>query len=132
LERGGADFRPVYHKPLKENHPWPTPVGFLNGGSTAYYQNDRGLASVDPRNPDREVVVPTQGTPEVVESLPGSKLVAFLQREGDKPALRIAAPTGASVLTLPFSAQDLLLQRQGNALLLGVDQTILRLEVRIQ
>jgi hypothetical protein len=59
-------------------------------------------------------------------------LVAFLQREGDKPALRIAAPTGASVLTLPFSAQDLLLQRQGNALLLGVDQTILRLEVRIQ
>ena len=132
LERGGADFRPVYHKPLKDNHPWPTPLGFLSGGTVAYYENERGLSFVDPRNPDHEATVATQGTPETLESLPASKLVAFLQRDGAQSALRIASPTGASLMTFPFSAQDLLLQRQGNALILGVDQTLLRLEVKIQ
>jgi len=58
--------------------------------------------------------------------------LAFVQRDGEREALRIASFTGASLLTLPFSSQDLLLSRQGNTLFLGIDQTLLRLEVRIQ
>jgi hypothetical protein len=132
LERGGSEFRPVFHKPLKENHPWPTPLGFLNSGSLAYYETEVGLAFLDPRNPEKEVVVPTQGNPIAMESLPGGRLVAFVQKNGDKTDLRVATQEGASVLKLPFSSQDVLLQRQGNFLFLGVDQTLLRLEVLIQ
>jgi len=132
LERGGADFRPVFHKPLKESRPWPTPLGFLNGGTLAYYETELGLAFLDPKSPQDEVIVPTQGSPVVLESLPGGALVAFVQREGDRAALRIASISGASVFTLPFSARDLLLKVQADSLFLGVDQTLLRLEVRIQ
>ncbi len=132
LERGGSEFRPVFHKPLKESRPWPTPLGFLNGGTLAYYETENGLAFLDPRSPDREVVVPTQGNPIALESLPGGRLVAFVQRERERTELRVATQDGASVLKLPFTSQETLLQRQGNFLFLGVDQTLLRLEVRVQ
>lgn len=132
LERGGADFRPIFHKPLKEASPWPTPLGFLNNGALAYYENDRGLAVLDPRSPDHEVVIASQGKPLVVEALPGGHLLAFVERSSDRTSLRVASITGVSLLTLPFAFQDLLLQSQGNTLFLGVDQTLLRMEVRVQ
>lgn len=132
LERGGNDFRPVFHKPLKENRPWPTPLGFLNTGALAYYETDHGIAFLDPRSPEREQIVSTGGSPLVLESLPGGRLVAFVERSGDRSTLRIASTEGASVLNLPFSSQDLLLKRQGSFVFLGLDQTLLRLEVRIQ
>lgn len=132
LERGGSEFRPVFHKALKENRPWPTPLGFLNEGSLAYYETEKGLAFLDPRSPDHEVVVPVQGSPVLLEALPVAGLVAFVQRDGDRSVLRVASPQGVSVLTLPFSARDLLLKEQGDSLFLGADQTLLRLEVRVQ
>jgi len=132
LERGGAEFRPVFHKALKESRPWPTPLGFLSGGSMAYYETEKGLAFVDPKSPEQEVVVPVQGSPLLLEALPKAHLVVFVQKDGENSALRVASPDGASVLTLPFSARDLLLDLQGESLFLGVDQTLLRLEVRIQ
>lgn len=132
LERGGSDFRPVFHKALKETRPWPTPLGFLGAGNVSYYETDRGLAFLDPRSPDHEVVLPVSGSPLAVETLPGGKLVAFVQNEGTRSTLRVASTTGSSLLTLPFASGDLLLKRQGNSLFLGVDQTLLRLEVRIQ
>jgi len=132
LEKGGSDFRPVFHKALKENSPWPTPVGFLNQGKLAYYQTEKGLALLDPRSPEQEVVVPTQGAPTLLQALPGDRLVAFIQSDGDRLALRVASVAGVSLLTLPFSAQNLLLKRQGKTVFLGIDQTLLRLEVRVQ
>jgi len=132
LERGGSEFRPVFHKPLKENRPWPTPLGFFNGGKLAYYQTEAGLAFLDPRDPQHEVVMPVHGSPYLLRGLPGTDLIAFIEKDGSQAALRISSPTGASVLTLPFVSQDLLLDREGSSLYLGVDQTLLRLEVRIQ
>ena len=132
LERGGSEFRPVFHKALKENHPWPTPLGFLDGGKLAYYQTEKGLAFLDPKQPDHEVVSPVKGSPLLLQALPGTDLVSFIEREGERSALRVVSPQGTSLLTLPFSARDLLLQRQGQSLFLGADQTLLRLEVRIQ
>lgn len=132
LERGGSEFRPVFHKPLKESHPWPTPLGFLNHGRLAYYQNEKGLAFLDPKNPDHEVVAPVQGNPVLVDNVPGTDLVTFVQKDGDRAALRVSSPQGASVMTLPFTSQDLLLDSQGSSLFVGVDQTLLRLEVKIQ
>lgn len=132
LERGGSEFRPVYHRPLKENRPWPTPLGFLDDGNLAYYETEHGLAFLDPRSPDREVVVPVGGSPLLLASLTGTGLVAFVENDGETSALRVASPKGATLLTLPFTARDLLLERQGSSLFLGVDQTLLRLEVHIQ
>jgi hypothetical protein len=132
LERGGSEFRPVFHKPLMENRPWPTPLGFLNGGRVAYYQTEKGLAFLDPRQPDREVVSVVKGSPVLLKALPGTDLISFIERDGDRAALRVVSPRGASLLTLPFSARDLLLEREGQSLFLGADQTLLKLEVRIQ
>ena len=132
LERGGSEFRPVFHKPLKESRPWPTPLGFLTNGSLAYYETERGLAFLDPQAPDHEVVVPVQGSPLLLEALPKAHLVVFVQKDGENSALRVASPDGASVLNLPFTGRDLLLDLQGESLFLGVDQTLLRLEVRVQ
>jgi len=132
LERGGSEFRPVFHKPLKESRPWPTPLGFLNGGELAYYETDAGLAFLSPSSPDRESVVPVKGSPLALVSLPKSRLVAFLESQGDQSTLRIASPAGASLLSAPFQGSDLLLQLEGNNLMVGVDQTLLRLEVRAQ
>jgi hypothetical protein len=132
LERGGSDFRPVFHKPLKERQPWPTPLGFLDGGKTAYYETDRGLVFLDPKNPDREALVTSQGVPVLVRDLPDQRLVAFVERSGDREVLRIAAPTGVSLLSLPFQSQDLILETRGTSVVLGADQTLLSFEVRIQ
>ena len=132
LERGGSEFRPVFHKALKENRPWPTPLGFLNDGSLAYYETEKGLAFLDPKSPEHEVVVQVTGSPVLLETLPVAGLVAFVQRDGDRSVLRVASPEGVSVLTLPFLARDLLLKRQGDSLFLGTDQTLLRLEVHVQ
>jgi hypothetical protein len=73
-----------------------------------------------------------QGSPVLLETLAGTNLIAFIQRDGSRSSLRVSSPDGASLLTLPFTAQNLLLTRQGESLFLGVDQTLLRLEVKIQ
>lgn len=132
LERGGSEFRPVFHKPLKETRPWSTPLGFVNRGALAYYQNERGLAFLDPRAPDQEFLVPVRGDPLVLEALPSVGLVSFLQQSGPDSALRVASPQGASLLTLPYASGEALLQRQGQALMVGLDQTLLRFEVKVQ
>ena len=90
------------------------------------------MAFLDPKQPDHEVVSPVKGSPLLLQALPGTDLVSFIEREGERSALRVVSPQGTSLLTLPFSARDLLLQRQGQSLFLGADQTLLRLEVRIQ
>jgi hypothetical protein len=130
LERGGSEFRPVYHKPLKENRPWPTPLGFL-GPSLAYYETDSGLAFLDPRNPHSEVSVAVEGTPLMLESLPQQTL-ALVEKRMTGSTLRVSTPTGASLLALPFTSSDLLVQRQSDVLMVGVDQTLLRFRVRFQ
>lgn len=130
LERGGSEFRPVYHKPLKENRPWPTPLGFL-GPSLAYYETDSGLAFLDPRNPHSEVSIAVEGTPLLLESLPQQTL-ALVEKRATGSTLRVSTPMGASLLTLPFTSSDLLVQRQSDVLMVGVDQTLLRFRVRFQ
>ncbi len=132
LEKGGSDFRPVFHKPLKESRPWPTPLGFLNGGALAYYETENGLAILDPRSPDHETVIPLQGSLAALETLSGGRLIAFVQSDGQQASLRIASLTGTSVMTLPFETRDVLLKLQGGTLLLGADQTLLTFEVKIQ
>lgn len=129
LERGGSEFRPVFHKPLKENRPWPTPLGFLSP-NLAYYETDSGLAFLDPRNPHDEVLIGVKGTPMLLEPLP-QRTLAFVEK-GATSSLRVSTPTGASLVTLPFASNDLLVQRQGDALMVGVDQTLLRFRVRFQ
>lgn len=129
LERGGSEFRPVFHKPLKESRPWPTPLGFV-GANLAYYETDSGLAFLDPRNPQAEVLIGVKGTPMLLESLPKGAL-AFVEK-GPTSSLRVSTPTGSSLLTLPFTSSDLLVQRQGDVLMVGVDQTLLRFRVRFQ
>jgi hypothetical protein len=132
LEKGGSDFRPVFHKPLKESRPWPTPLGFLNGGALAYYETENGVAVLDPRSPDHETVIPLQGSLAALETLSGGRLIAFVQSDGQQASLRIASLTGTSVMTLPFETRDVLLKLQGGTLLLGADQTLLTLEVKVQ
>ncbi len=132
LEKGGSDFRPVFHKPLKESRPWPTPLGFLNDGALAYYENESGLAILDPRSPERETVLPLAGHLAALETLQGGRLAAFVETDGSHASLRIASLKGTSVLSLPFEAHDVLLRREGGLLLLGSDQTVLTFEVRVQ
>jgi len=132
LEKGGSDFRPVFHKPLKESRPWPTPLGFLNDGALAYYETENGIGILDPKSPERETYIPFSGNLAALETLSGGKLAAFVESSGSQSALRIATLGGTPVLTLPFEARDVLLRRQGGTLLLGADQTLLTLEVRVQ
>jgi hypothetical protein len=132
LEKGGSDFRPVFHKPLKDSRPWPTPLGFINGGALAYYENENNLIFLDPRSPERETAIALRGNLAALETLSGGRLVAFVQSDGQQAALRIASLTGTSVMSLPFETRDVLLKLQGEKLLLGVDQTLLTLEVRVQ
>ena len=132
LEKGGSDFRPVFHKPLRESRPWPTPLGFLNEGALAYYENENGLAVLDPQNPGRETVIALSGHLAALDTLAGGRLAAFVQTDGSHASLRVASLTGTPVLALPFDAHEVLLRRQGGTLLLGADQTVLTLEVKIQ
>lgn len=132
LEKGGSEFRPVFHKPLKESRPWPTPLGFLAEGSLAYYQTDLGLALIHPRSPEQEIVIPTRGEPFLVQGLSDARLFVFVQESAGTADLRVASVEGASLLTLPMKYQDLFVQLSGNTMYLGMDQTLLRLEIRIQ
>jgi hypothetical protein len=132
LEKGGSDFRPVFHKPLKDSRPWPTPLGFINGGALAYYENESNLVFLDPRSPERETTIPLQGNLAALETLSGGRLVAFVQSDGHQADFRIASLTGTSVMDLPFETRDVLLKLQGGTLLLGADQTLLTLEVKVQ
>jgi len=132
LEQGGSDFRPVFHKPLKESRPWPTPLGFLNGGALAYYETENGLAILDPRSPEHETSIALDGRLAALETLQGGRLMALVQTDGTHASLRLASLTGISVLSLPFEAREVVLRRQGGILLLGLDQTLLTLEVKVQ
>lgn len=90
------------------------------------------MVFLNPRSPSDEVTLSTRGDPLQLTSVDGGHLVAFVQREGNHQDLRIASVTGVSLFTLPFSSQELFLRRQGRTLFLGVDQTLLRFEVRAQ
>jgi len=132
LERGGSDYRPVYHRPLRENHPWPTPLGFLNGKDIAYYEKVGSLGLVNPASPERETDIAIQGEIGDVVSAEGEKLIFLLDKGTPLGVLRVASTDGTPVLALPYQGSNAFLKLSRHELLLGLDQSLLLFDVRFQ
>ncbi len=130
LSRGASDYRPVFHAPLDENKPWPTWLGFLDSGRTAYYEAQNALALLDLRDTQREVRIPVAGDLQQVEYLESLDLVLLVSGSDTDHRMQLHARDGRLVFRSDFQAADFLVSTQGGRLILAADQSLITLEMR--
>jgi WD40 repeat protein len=132
LEKGGADFRPVFHKPLAENKPWPTWLGFVDAGSQSYHETESSLVLTSATNTSQVSELPFSGTLEAVHFLPDRKLVLLLSVRGTQQTLQIDSLDGHTVLKVGFAAKDVLVVPSADHLMLAIDQSLVGLHLRYE
>jgi hypothetical protein len=123
LEKGGGDFRPVFHQEIKDSRPYSTPLGFLQDDDWAYYTTPRNLTLLNLQN-DRQTVIPFQGDLRGI-TMNSSSLITAVTGYESSSLLHIWSTHGSSLLYAPFQAKDVLLFERGPLLLLIADQTVL-------
>jgi hypothetical protein len=129
LEKGGGDFRPVFHKSLTENKPWPTWLGFLDEGQLSFHEVEEAVIINQISNGAQESLLPFKGHLEDLHFLSAKKLILLLTNDKDKQSLVVDSLEGRPVLKVTFLAREVLLRTSGDTFLLGVDQSLLTMKL---
>ncbi|MEI8094082.1 MAG: hypothetical protein WCG80_07720 [Spirochaetales bacterium] len=131
LEKGGSDFRPIFHKPLSENKPWPTWLGFLDD-SLGYHEAEGAVAVSKVGDSSGETILPFDGVLGDVHFLTDRRLVLLMSGTGDRHTVQVDSLEGQAVLRLTFQAKEVLFAPTAKQFLLGLDQSLLTLQVKYQ
>ncbi len=132
LEKGGSDFRPVFHKSLTENKPWPTWLGFLDDGQLSFHEVEEAVVINQVPNSSQESSLPFKGQLEDLHFLSSKKLILLLTNEREKQSLVVDSLEGKAVLKVTFMAKEVSLRTSGETFLLGLDQSLLTMRLRYQ
>jgi hypothetical protein len=72
LEKGGGDFRPVFHKSLTENKPWPTWLGFLDEGQLSFHEVEEAVIINQISNGAQESLLPFRRSKSISGGFPST------------------------------------------------------------
>ena len=132
MEKGGTDFRPVFHKPLTESKPWPTWLGFLDDGLMSFHEVEDAVVIDQGSSGTRENSLRFTGQLEDLHYLPALRLVLLLSQDQGSQTLVADSLEGRPVLRILFQAKDVLFRAGTETFILGVDQSLLSLRLRYQ
>lgn len=129
IKISGKQHKIVHHEWLEGNLRRQVTVAFESSGKYAFFECAAGLGVVDCSRLSIKIL-PISGTVVSIGKKPGDSLFAVLSQEDGICRLSAIERPWNLVASAEFSARDAFLIQEGNALYLGTDDRISRMDIR--
>jgi hypothetical protein len=128
LEKRSTAYRVTYHRYLSSDYRRPVAIAFTSDGSRLAYESPAGIGIYD-RGTREESVVSVPALPSLAQTARDGDLMVFLSKKGGKKRLVCTAAPDRRVVDLPLEADRAFVLAKGNAIFLGLDDRIVRMDL---
>jgi hypothetical protein len=128
LEKRSAAYRVAYHRYLNSDYRRPVYIAFTADGSRLAYESPAGIGVYD-RESREETVVSVPATSKLGKTARNGQLMVFLSGRGDTKRLVCTAIPDRRVVDVSLKASLAFVEARGDALFLGTDDSIVRMDL---
>jgi hypothetical protein len=129
LEKRSAAYRVTYHRYLASDYRRPVSIAFSGDGRRLFYESPSGVGVYD-RASRSETVVSLPDVSRLGQTMMGGNLMVFLSGRSDDRRLVCTALPDRRVVDLSFKAKLAFAQTEGDSLFLGLDDGIVRMDLK--
>jgi hypothetical protein len=129
LEKRSTAYRVTYHRYLASDYRRPVSMAFTPDGRHLAYESPSGVGIYD-RASRREIVVSVPAVSHLGQTTWGGNLNVFLSGHGDDWRLVCTALPDRRVVDLSFKAKLAFVRAEGDSLFLGLDDEIVRMDLK--
>jgi hypothetical protein len=129
LEKRSAAYRVTYHRYLASDYRRPVSIAFSDDGRRLFYESPSGVGVYD-RASRSETIVSLPAVSRLGQTIMGGNLMVFLSGSGDDRRLVCTALPDRRVVDLSFKAKLAFAQTEGDSLFLGLDDGIVRMDLK--
>jgi hypothetical protein len=128
LEKRSIAYRVDYHRYLVSDYRRPVAIAFSSDGRRLAYESPAGIGIYD-RVAREESVVSVPAVPSLAQTARDGDLMVFLSKKGGKKRLVCTAAPDRRVVDLPLDADRSFVMARGDAIFLGLDDRIVRMDL---
>jgi hypothetical protein len=129
MEKRSSAYRVAYHRYLASDYRRPVYIAFTPDGSRLVYESPAGVG-VYQRSSREETVISVPATSRLGLTTLGGKLMVLLSGSGESKRLVCAALPDRRMVDVALKARLAFAETRGNALFLGMDGDIARMDLR--
>jgi hypothetical protein len=129
LEKRSAAYRVTYHRYLASDYRRPVSMAFTADGRRLAYESPAGVGIYD-RASRSETVVAVPAAARLGQTMRGGDFMVFLSGSGEDKRLLCTALPDRRIVDLPIKAKLAFAQAQGDSLFLGLDDAIVRMDLK--
>lgn len=132
LEKRVSAYRVAYHRWLDSEYRRPIAMAFTPDGRRMLFESPDGLVILDTPGKIRghETLIHVDSPVEFGKTVHGGEFLVFIAGSENKRRLMCVLPSGRVVVNVPLSANQLYLETAGDAVFVGADDRIARLDMR--
>lgn len=129
LEKRSAAYRVTYHRYLASDYRRPVSMAFTGDGRRLAYESPSGVGIYD-RSSRGESVVSVPAAARLGQTARGGDFMVFLSGSGEDKRLLCTALPDRRIVDLPLKAKLAFADSRGDSLFLGLDDTIVRMDLK--
>jgi hypothetical protein len=129
MERRSAAYRVAYHRYLDSDYRRPVNIAFTADGRELVYEDPLGVAVYD-RTSRKETTISVPATGRLGLTTRDGEMLVLLSGEGERKRLICAALPDRRIIDAPIMARLAFVETRGEALFLGVDDDIVRMDLQ--
>ncbi len=131
MEKRSAAYRVAYHRYLASDYRRPVSIAFTEDGGRLAYESPSGVSVYD-RASRSETVISVPATSRLALTARGGGLIVLLSGNGGEKRLVCAAPPDRRVVDVTLKADLAFVEARDDALFLGVDGDIVRMDLQVR
>ncbi len=129
MEKRSAAYRVVHHRYLASDYRGPVFIAFTPDGRRLAYESPSGVSVYD-RATRRETLVSVPATSRLGQTTRNGDILVFLSDAGDGKRLVCTEVPDRRVVDVSFQAKLAFVETRGDALFVGLDDTIVRMDLQ--
>ncbi len=129
LEKRSAAYRVTYHRYLASDYRRPVSMSFTGDGRLLAFESPAGVGIYD-RSSRGETVVSVPAAARLGLTARGGDFMVFLSGSGEEKRLICTALPDRRVVDLAFKAKLAFAESRGDALFIGLDDSIVRMDLK--
>jgi hypothetical protein len=132
LEKRVSAYRVAYHRWLDSEYRRPIAMVFTPDGRRMLFESPEGLVILDTSGKigGHETLIRVDSPLEFGKTVHDGEFLVFIAGSENKRRLMCVLPSGRIVVNVPLSANQLYLETAGDAVFVGADDRIARLDLR--
>jgi len=129
LEKRSTAYRVTYHRYIASDYRRPVSIAFTDDGRRLAYESPSGVGIYD-RSSRSETVVSVPADSGLGQTTRDGDLLVLLSRNGDDQRLVCTSLPDRRIVDLSFKAKLAFVQARGDSLFLGLDDGIVRMDLK--